>query len=122
MKLSKNIKISIMFILIVSCILSTIASIYFSNVFSLDKNNLLKQSVNINKPIIDSSKYLNKLLTNDNKLNINQFKTIFLKELKKQNKNLFALDDLLTFSYDNTRVSVGYQNYKWSYKIVYNNK
>ncbi|UZK64539.1 lipoprotein [Mycoplasma mycoides subsp. capri] len=120
MKLNKNFKVLIMFILIVSCILSTIASIYFSNVFSLNKNNLLKQSINITKPIIDNSKYLNKLLTNDNKLNINSFKTIFLKELKKQNKELFLLDDLITFSYDNTSVSVEYQNYKWSYKIVYN--
>ncbi|KKW61134.1 hypothetical protein [Mycoplasma capricolum] len=122
MKWSKNIKLFIMFVLIASCILSTIASIYFSNIFSLDKNNLLKQSIKINKPVIDSKKYLNKLLTPDNKLNITQFKTIFLKELKKQNKDLLTLDELIIFQHDNTSVSVDYQNYKWSYKIVYNNK
>ncbi|EOA07158.1 Hypothetical protein, predicted lipoprotein [Mycoplasma yeatsii 13926] len=118
MKLSKRLRISIITALIASCIASTSASIYFSKVFTVN-TNLVENHQNINQPIINKS-HINKLLTDQNQLNINNFKVTFLNELKKQNKDLKVLDDLVSFTYNKTEVCVNYKNYKWFYKIVYN--
>ncbi|AJM72103.1 hypothetical protein [Mycoplasma yeatsii] len=118
MKLSKRLRISIITALIASCIASTSASIYFSKVFTVN-TNLVQNYQTINQPIINKS-HINKLLTDQNQLNINNFKVTFLNELKKQNKDLKVLDDLVSFTYNKTEVCVNYKNYKWFYKIVYN--
>ncbi|MDQ0567553.1 lipoprotein [Mycoplasma yeatsii] len=118
MKLSKRLRTSIITALIASCIASTSASIYFSKVFTVN-TNLVENHQTINQPIINKS-HINKLLTDQNQLNINNFKVTFLNELKKQNKDLKVLDDLVSFTYNKTEVCVNYKNYKWFYKIVYN--
>ncbi|WP_434341725.1 lipoprotein [Mycoplasma putrefaciens] len=119
MKLNRKTRLTILIILICSCISSTAASIYFSKIFTVN-SSLIENQKTLSKPIIGKN-YISKILTSQNTLDENKFKAVFLTELKKQNKDLKFLDDVISFQFNKTEVGVIYKNYKWFYKIVYNN-